>query len=532
MEINPLDQRQAILAAIVDDSEDAIISKSLDSRITSWNKAAERMFGYTEQEMVGELIYKLIPPERYKEEEEIIAQLKQGKRVEHFETVRLTKTGRLLQISLTISPIKDTDGKIIGAAKIARDITRQKQYEDSLNVINELGKSINAQLDVDAILQIVTDATTRLSTASFGAFFYNKIDARGETYTLYALSGASREMFDKFGMPRKTAIFQPTFDGTAIMRSADITKDERYGKNAPHLGMPKGHLPVVSYMAVPVISRGEAVIGGLFFGHPQPNIFTEEHEMLVTAIASQAAIALDNAKMYHEVNVLNRRKDQFISFASHELKTPLTTLKGYLQLAHKTNMPFLDVYPKIEKQVGRLEEIITDLLDISLISAGKFDLNVSKVGLASLISESADSVIMQQHRLYINNPLAELDVWVDRQKIMQVLVNLLTNAAKYSNPESSIWLETELLGDEVKLSIRDEGMGIPAQHLDQIFNQFYRIQYPGSKAKGAGLGLFIGKEIMEAHLGKIWAESVVEKGSTFYIVFPIQRLRKPEAHSA
>lgn len=523
MEINPPDQRQAILAAIVDDSDDAIISKSLDSRITSWNKAAQRMFGYTEQEMIGELIYKLIPKERYKEEEEIIRQLKQGKRIEHFETVRITKTGKRLHISLTISPIKNTEGVIVGASKIARDITRQKLYEEHLEVINELSKSINAQLDVDSILQIVTDATTRLSAAAFGAFFYNKIDTDGEAYLLYALSGASREMFDKFGMPRKTHIFKPTFEGTAIVRSDDITKDERYGKNAPHFGMPEGHLPVVSYLAVPVISRGELVIGGLFLGHPEPAVFTEEHEKLVMAIAAQAAIALDNAKMYQEVNLLSGRKDQFLSFASHELKTPLTTLKGYLQLGAKTKMTVQELYPKLEKQVNRLEEIITDLLDISLISAGKFDLNISKTRMDEMIAESVDAVLMEQHLITISNPLNNLEVWVDRPKIVQVIINLLTNAVKYSAAGSRMWLQTELMGDEVKLSVRDEGRGIPAEHLHHIFNQFYRIQYPESKAKGAGLGLFIAKEIMEAHFGKIWAESKVGQGSVFNIIFPVDR---------
>src|SRR5688572_29511087 len=221
MQIENIEQRQAMLAAIIDSSEDAIISKDLQSRVTSWNKAAERMFGYTENEMIGQLIHVLIPEDRRTEEDEIIATLRQGKRVEHYETIRRTKYGKELQISLTISPIKDSSGVIIGASKIARDITRQKQHEEMLRVINEVGKSISSQLEVDAVLQIVTDAATRLSGAAFGAFFYNKVDAKGETYMLYALSGAPREVFEKFGMPRNTAIFQTTFNGIGIVRSDD-----------------------------------------------------------------------------------------------------------------------------------------------------------------------------------------------------------------------------------------------------------------------------------------------------------------------
>ena len=523
MKMNSTDQRHAMLAAIIDSSEDAIISKDLQSRVTSWNKAAERMFGYTEAEMLGQLIHRLIPEDRRGEEDEIIASLKQGSRIEHYETIRVTKSGKQLNISLTISPIRDVEGNIVGASKIARDITIQKQNEKRLRIINEVGKSISSKLDVDVILQTVTDATTRLSEAAFGAFFYNKIDAKGEAYMLYALSGASREAFDKFGMPRNTAVFNSTFEGTAIVRSDDITKDPRYGKNAPHSGMPKGHLPVVSYLAIPVISQSGIVIGGLFFGHPQPAVFTHEHEELVVAIAAQAAIALDNAKLYQEISILNGKKDQFISFASHELKTPLTTIKGYLQIAEMTQMPAKDFLPKINKQVDRLEAIIADLLDISKIQAGKLDFHLEKTSLHQLISESVESVYTQNHNIHIENIMEDVEVMIDRQKMMQVIVNLITNAVKYSAAGTSINVKVSVFGDEVKIDITDQGIGMPAEYLSQIFNQFYRISPHDHQAKGMGLGLFIAKEIMEVHMGKIWVESEVNKGSSFHISFPLER---------
>lgn len=523
MNLNSFDERQAMFAAIVDSSEDAIISKDLNSRITSWNKAAERMFGYTEAEMVGQLIHILIPPERRGEEDEIIARLKQGKRVEHFETVRVSKYGKRLDISLTISPIKDGSGKIIGASKIARNITQQKQNEERLKIIIEVGKSINSQLDVDNILQIVTDATTRLSGAAFGAFFYNTIDARGQTYMLYALSGAPREAFDKFGMPRNTALFNPTFEGTGIVRSDDITKDPRYGKNAPHYGMPKGHLPVVSYLAVPVVSNSGIVIGGLFFGHPEPGVFTAEHEDIVTAIAAQAAIALDNAKLYQEVHVLNRKKDQFISFASHELKTPLTTIKGYIQLAELTGLPMQDFFPKVNKQVKRLEDIIADLLNISKIQAGKLDYNFEKNDLREIIKESIESVHSLHHNIEVQHLQEELQVCADKQKLIQVIVNLLTNAIKYSQPHTTITIAVVVFGDDVRISITDQGIGIAKEHLEEIFSQFYRVAAGSNAAKGMGLGLFIAREIIQAHSGIIWAESEPGKGAVFHVQFPIER---------
>lgn len=248
--------RLAMFAAIIDSSGDAIISKDLHGRITSWNKAAERMFGYTEAEMMGQSILMLIPKDRQQEEDEIIAHLKNGERVEHFDTIRTTKEGGELQVSLTISPIKNEQGRIYGASKIARDITRQKKNEERLQIINAVGKSVSANLDIATILQQVTDATTKLSGAAFGAFFYNKIDASGEAYMLYALSGAPREAFDRLGMPRNTAIFHTTFEGLGIKRSDDITSDPDYGKNRPHHGMPAGHLPgQLSCSAGPITKR-------------------------------------------------------------------------------------------------------------------------------------------------------------------------------------------------------------------------------------------------------------------------------------
>ncbi|MET0463544.1 MAG: PAS domain S-box protein [Chitinophagaceae bacterium] len=525
MQIENLDEKQAMLAAIIENSEDAIISKSLEGRITSWNRAAERMFGYTETDALGQLIYIIIPQDRHEEEGMILAKLKQGERVEHFETVRKAKNGKLIHVAISVSPIRNGAGKIVGASKIARDITQQKQNEERLQLMHSIGKVISAQLDVSTILQKVTDATTLIAGAAFGAFFYNKTDAKGEAYTLYALSGAKREDFDKLGMPRNTAVFKPTFDGDGIVRSDDITKDHRYGNNKPHEGMPDGHLPVVSYLAVPVVSQGGMPIGGLFFGHPEPGVFNEEHETLVASIASQAAIALDNAKLYEEVNILSNKKDTFIGFASHELKTPLTTIKGYLQLAEASEISAKEILPKITKQLARLEGIIADLLDISKIQAGKLDLHFNRSSLKEILNESIESVDFTDHIIELDYPSEDIELFADQQKITQVLVNLLTNAVKYSAPETSISVSALIMGDEVQISVSDKGAGISKEHLSSIFNQYYRVSSGKTTPKGMGLGLYISKEIIEGHMGKIWAESEPGKGSSFHIRFPVERPR-------
>jgi PAS domain S-box-containing protein len=171
----------------------------------------------------------------------------------------------------------------------------------TLEVLNQTGVAVAAEHDLEKLVQLVTDAGVELSHAEFGAFFYNIVREDGEAYTLYTISGVPREAFSEFPMPRNTAVFEPTFRGRGSVRSDDILTDPRYGKNAPHHGMPAGHLPVRSYLAVPVISRNGEVLGGLFFGHSQPSVFTARAERIVSGLAAQAAVAIDNVRL-HQTN--------------------------------------------------------------------------------------------------------------------------------------------------------------------------------------------------------------------------------------
>ncbi|WP_372665734.1 PP2C family protein-serine/threonine phosphatase [Amycolatopsis kentuckyensis] len=174
-----------------------------------------------------------------------------------------------------------------------------------LDALHSTGRELTAQLDLDRIVQDATDAAVKATGAEFGAFFYNLVDELGESYTLYTISGVPSEAFARFPMPRNTDVFAPTFDGAGTVRSPDITKDPRFGRNAPHHGMPEGHLPVCSYLAVSVISpTSEEVLGGFFFGHSEPDRFTARHEYLAEGIAAYSAIALDNARLYERERTL------------------------------------------------------------------------------------------------------------------------------------------------------------------------------------------------------------------------------------
>jgi PAS domain S-box-containing protein len=179
---------------------------------------------------------------------------------------------------------------------------RERVAHEVAEALNEISRVLASELDLQKLVQAVTDVATKATGAKFGAFFYNVLNQHGESYLLYTLSGAPREAFDKFGLPRNTPVFDPTFRGDAVVRSDDITKDPRYGTMPPHHGMPKGHLPVCSYLAAPVKSRAGEVFGGLFFGHPEPGIFTESSERLAIGIASHAAIAIENARLYQKAD--------------------------------------------------------------------------------------------------------------------------------------------------------------------------------------------------------------------------------------
>jgi PAS domain S-box-containing protein len=235
-----------------------------------------------------------------------------------------------------IQPWRESAGVVGGIILFREDITERviaeqnfRRETEVLDAIIKSTSSLAANLNLEKIVQEVTEAATQLSGAQFGAFFYNVIDDKGESYTLYTIAGVPREHFSKFPMPRNTAVFEPTFRGMGTVRSGNIMKDPRYGKNDPHFGMPKGHLPVCSYLAVPVISRSGEVFGGLFFGHSEPDQFTETSERLVEAIARQAGIAIENSRLFeseHRARARAEKTTHEISRAEERLKLITTSV--------------------------------------------------------------------------------------------------------------------------------------------------------------------------------------------------------------
>jgi PAS domain S-box-containing protein len=313
-----LNMRQAIERSLTP----GLITTSASGQLLYVSDSFVRMVGFSAPELVGrDFPYPHWPPEDH---EKLIARLRAmvsgSNLAARSELTLMRKNGDRFPALVETTPLLSEAGKPMGWLGLITDLTQQRRAERELERQNvflstllEVSRTVSAELDLQTLVQAVTDAATTVTGAEFGAFFYNLTDERGQSYTLYTISGVPRERFSQFPMPRNTAVFAPTFEGTGIVRSDDIRADPRYGKNAPYFGMPNGHLPVVSYLAVPVISKSGSVLGGLFFGHSQAGRFTEDAERLVAGIAAQAAVAMDNARLVEETRraaALVRREEE------------------------------------------------------------------------------------------------------------------------------------------------------------------------------------------------------------------------------
>ncbi len=412
-----------------------------------------------------------------------------------------------------------------------------------LEILNQTGQAIASQLDIEKLLQTVTDAATSLTGARFGAFFYNRVNEQGEDYLLYTLSGAPREAFEKFGHPRATAVFAPTFRGEATVRSDDITRDPRYGTMAPHHGMPPGHLPVRSYLAVPVKSRLGEVFGGLFLGHPETGRFNERTGRLIEGVAAQAAIAIDNARMYEaaQAQIANRqraeaslrdsdrRKDEFLATLAHELRNPLAPIRQAVTISQ--NPAASDAqkswsHEVITRQVQHMSLLLDDLLDISRITRGTLELRRKRTQLANVIESAVETarpaIDTKRHSLAVHLPQVPLLLDVDPLRLSQVLSNLLTNAAKYTDPEGHIRIEGELVGGEVLMRVIDDGIGIAPEALPRIFTMFSQVRSVQDRSDGGlGIGLALSRGLIELHGGRLEAHSAgLGQGSEFVVRMP------------
>jgi PAS domain S-box-containing protein len=429
------------------------------------------------------------------------------------------------------------------------DITESKQAEAKLReeaeiveTINRTGRVISAELNLQTVVQEVTDAATELVGARFGAFFYNIVNNSGESYMLYTLSGAPRDAFANFPMPRNTSLFGPTFRGEGTIRIDDVKKDSRYGRDSPFHGMPPGHLPVRSYLAVPVISRTGAVLGGLFFGHPNEGVFTERHERIVEGLAAQTAIAMDNARLYElsqrereKAEEANRLKDEFLATISHELRSPLNAILGW---ARMLNDKWLDeeksarALEVIYKSARAQSQLISDLLDVSRIITGKLRIEPKTVSMIPIVEAAMDVArpAADAKKIQIISDLdpAAGPVSGDANRLQQIVWNLLSNAIKFTPSGRHVTVRLEREAANVKLTVSDTGEGIEREFLPFVFDRFRQFDSgPTRPTGGLGLGLAIVRHVAELHGGTVSAASHGRgQGATFTVTLPLAAPRQ------
>lgn len=664
------EEAQKLLAAIVASSDDAIISKTLDGIITSWNGAATRLFGYSAEEAIGQHITLIIPRELWPQEDEILARLRKGLRIDHFETVRVSKGGRYIDVSLSISPIRREDGTISGAAKIARDITRQKAMarklqaaEEQERFLTEVSKVLTSTLDYkETLANLAHLIVPRLADW----FAVDLLDADGQ-FQLVVLEHQdpeqvkwARALRERFPIDYNALAGLPNVVRTGQSELYPEITDEMLvvgTRSEEELAVAR-QVGYSSLMLVPLVARGKNIGVVTFVATESGKKYNKRDLALAEELGRRAGVALDNARLYNEARQareqleiilqgvadgiivydrnsrivyaneaaarmtdytsvqdlqqarpleptrrfeitdeqgkplpldqlthkrvlagereaqaiigytrkvggqperwslvksspvydtqgevlfiitithditervqVERRKDEFISMASHELKTPVTSLKGFTyvlqrRLRKQGDQQGLHYLERMDTQLDKLTRLVSDLLDISRMQAGKLDFQQTTFDLDTFIAETVENVqaATSTHRIAVEGKV-QAQIFGDRDRLAQVIVNLLTNAVKYSPQADRVMVHLAREQACAIVRVQDFGIGIAQAHQQRIFERFYQVTDPQEKTyPGLGIGLHISKTIIERHQGRIEVESQKGQGATFSVFLPI-----------
>jgi signal transduction histidine kinase/ActR/RegA family two-component response regulator len=474
---------------------------------------------------------------------------------------------------LNYAPVLGPDGAPAGIVATVIDVTKAVAMEtrliaetQTLETLNRTGAALAAELDLEPLVQMVTDAGVKLTGARFGAFFHNLLDESGERLLLFTLSGADRADFEKLGRPRPTAVFGPTFRNEGVIRSDDILVDPRYGKNAPFQGMPPGHLPVRSYLAAPVVARSGAVLGGLLFGHPEPAQFTDRHERLLRGIAAQAAIAIDNARLFAAVqdvnNTLERRVierteeltrvhdalrqaqkmetlGQLTGGIAHDFNNLLTVIRGSTELLRRPDLSesrrdrYIGAIAETADRAANLTSQLLAFARRSSLTPKVFDVGETIRGLTDMMEMLAGSLITVD----LNLPQAPCYTNADVSQFETAIVNMAVNARDAMQQEGRLTITVApnacipavrgheaRVGDWVAVSIADTGTGIAPDLLDRIFEPFFTSKDVGH---GTGLGLSQVFGFAKQTGGEVVVSSELGRGTAFTLFLPREQQGAP-----
>ena len=472
-------------------------------------------------------------------------------------------------LTFVYEAMRDTDGSIVGVLCEGADVTAAHFAEQevraerfALETLNQLAATIAAEKDLETIVQHVVDVGVGLTGAEFGAFFYNVLDMEGESYMLYTLSGVPRSAFDQFPMPRNTAVFAPTFGGEGVVRSDDIKLDPRYGHNSPRKGMPEGHLPVASYLAVPVFARDRSVIGGVFFGHSATARFTDKHEAQLVALASQAAVAMENADLIKRVQEANDTLERRVAERTAELTEAHEALRqaqkmeavGQLTggIAHDFNNLLAGISGSLEIIEQRIAQGRTDGIQRFLNGAqasAQRAASLTQRLLAFSRRQTLDPKPTDVNRLVHGmedlirrtvGPAIKIEVvgaaglWptkVDPVQLESALLNLAINARDAMPAGGQLTIETAnkwidgragkerdlTPGQYLSVCVTDSGTGIPKDVVERIFDPFFTTKPIG---QGTGLGLSMIHGFVRQSGGQVRVYSEPGQGTTMCLYLP------------
>jgi PAS domain S-box-containing protein len=543
-----IERASAQLAAIVESSDDAIVSKSLDGVIQTWNAGAQRIFGYAPEEMIGQNILKIIPPDLQDEERTIIRRIRAGERIEHFDTVRIAKDGRRIPISLTVSPIRDARGAIIGASKVARDISERQRSE------RELRESRHKLAAEAAELARLSVASSRLWASQTLAAGLDEILRTARTLTgaekgNIQLLNPARNTLSIVGFEGFDAAFLATFEHIAAddRRAAcgralesgeaviieDVLADEAY---APFHDVARkaGYRAVVS---VPFFAANGSRLGAISVHFPSPHRPSQAEMRRLLVYCRQASDFIQRIRLEHtlrqreeDLQEADRRKNEFLAILAHELRNPLAPIRYALGITRKAAVSIeqkAHAQEILERQAAIMSRLLDDLLDISRITRGALELKKASTKLAPIIETAIEAarpyVVAKQHELSVSLP--DRPVWLeaDPVRLAQVFSNLLINSAKYTDPGGRIELEAASSDEGVIVTVRDNGIGIAAEMMPRLFSLFSQSPTVAGRAgEGLGVGLAMARGLVNLHGGAIEARSAgMGRGSEFLVRLPI-----------
>ena len=518
------------LSAIIESADDAVISKTLDGIITSWNFGAQRIFGYTAEEVIGKPVTILIPADHADEEPTILARLRAGDRIEHYETVRVRKDGTLIDISLTVSPIRGPDGQIVGASKIARDITEQKQARKALD-------------EALARLKLALDAA-RLGDWSWDA--QTDILNMSETAAdIFGIPPGPRMSWDAMSelLHKEDRQMARVAVDEALAKHTDYDVEYRVTRN--------GNSEVwVSSKGRGIYADNGTIVGMLGFVQDISTRKSNEetlrkqaeelrtlnesvtrlYQTATKARAEAEKAAAENERLYRQAEESSRLKEEFLATISHELRTPLSAILGWTrmlrmgQLSPENSAKALDT---IERNARAQSQLVDDLLDVSRIITGKLRMDVRPSDPSSFIDAAveavrpaADAKGVRVQKVIDTGPIS---IPGDPVRLQQVVWNLLSNAIKFTPRGGRVQIRSERVNSHLEIVVSDTGQGISPDFLPHVFDRFRQADQKTSRQHGGmGLGLAIVRHLVEMHGGTVSANSEGEgKGATFTVSLPI-----------